>query len=566
MMRCTDSLLKAKAFDLLIVGSGIHGAILASQAARSGYRVALLDKDDFGGSTSANSLKIIHGGIRYLQHLNFKRMRESIVSRRSMMQFAPHLVKPLACLMPTYGHGIKGREMLRLAFGLYDIVAWDRNRGLSESSRLPAGGALSVNECNREIPGITDPRLNGAALWYDAISVNTERLLLEYILDAVRYGAVTANYTEVQSLDIRDDTVHGISIVNRLNGQNYRIKGRVVINTTGPWVDQLPGITPSLTPVTSGKWATALNIVVKKRLFDQYAVGLEGWSDFIDKDAFIKRGKRLFFFVPWRERYTMIGTLYKPYEGTAESFIVKTSDVAEMVDEVNKIYPAAQLKLQDVTFSHGGLLPRQAGSEKGESGDSVQLEKSTRIIDHRKTDGIDGLVSISGVKYTSAPDIAHKVLALLTYRSVLPTRENPSFVQPSGSRYRQDHTAISKSLGDEYCTITGHLVQTYGTNWREVFDYVLDRLVPGEDPKTRWLSRDPLLLVAEIDYFIDRECARKLADIVFRRSPLGSAECPDPDVLARLADIMAEKLNWDEETRVAEIESISRPFLPLNQN
>jgi glycerol-3-phosphate dehydrogenase len=564
MMRCSFSQLNADVFDLLIIGSGIHGAILASAAARSGYRVAVIDKDDFGGSTSANSLKIVHGGIRYLQHLNFKRMRESIVSRRSMMQFAPHLVKPLACLMPTYGHGIKGREMMRIAFGLYDIVACDRNRGLPADSRLPNGGTLSVDACRAEIPGIMDPRLNGAALWYDAIADNTERLLLEYILDASRYGAVAANYLEARSLEIRNDAVRGVTVFNRLNGQKCLVNCRMVVNTAGPWADQLPGITPSLTPVTSGKWAMALNIVVKKRLFNQYAVGLEGWSEFIDKDAFIKRGKRLFFFVPWREHYTMIGTLYKPWDEAADSFITKKRDIVEMVDEVNRIYPRAELNLKDVTFYHSGLLPRQVDSDDDRAGDTVQLEKSTRIIDHRKSDSIDGLISISGVKYTTAPDIARKVLALLKQRSVRPSRLSPSFVQPSGSRLRQDHTALSRSLGDEYVTITKHLARTYGSNWREVFDYVIDRLVPSEDPGTLWLSRDPLLHRAEIDYFIEQECARRLADVVFRRSPLGSAECPGRGVLEELADSMAARLGWDEETRKAEIDSIFRHFRPLN--
>ena len=106
----TTNVSQIKTVDIAIIGSGIHGSILALEAAQAGYRVALFEKGDFGGSTSANSLKIIHGGIRYLQHLNIKRMRESILSRRSMMQFAPHLVRPLACLMPTYGHGIKGRD------------------------------------------------------------------------------------------------------------------------------------------------------------------------------------------------------------------------------------------------------------------------------------------------------------------------------------------------------------------------------------------------------------------------------------------------------------------------
>lgn len=552
-----------KDFDLLIVGGGIHGAILASKAARAGYCVALIDQDDFGASTSANSLKIIHGGIRYLQHLNLKRMRESIRSRRSMMRFAPHLVQPLACLMPTYGHGIKGREMMRIAFALYDAVSFDRNRGLPDACRLPCGGALSAADCRMAIPGLEDPRLNGAALWYDAMAMNTERLLIEYLLDAARYGAVSVNYLKADSLDIRDNCVKGVVATDRLTGKRFHLRARVVINTAGPWVDQLPGAASSLTPVTPGKWAMALNIVVKKRLFQNYAVGLEGWSEFVDKDAFIKRGKRLFFFVPWREQYTIVGTLYKPYEGLPDSFMVKQSDVVGIVEEVNRIYPAAKLQLSDVTFCHGGLLPRKDEEDREDGADTVQLEKSTRIIDHRTRDSIDGLISVSGVKYTTAPDIADKLLALLEHQSILPARPNPPYQEQSGSRYRQDHTSLIKRLGGEYDRIRRHLVTTYGPNWREVFDYVIDSLGPEEDAEVLWVSEQPPLLAAEVYYFIKQECASKLGDVVFRRSPLGSAECPPSHVLENLADIMAHELNWSDEVRAGEIASIHHTFQPV---
>jgi glycerol-3-phosphate dehydrogenase len=301
-MQRNFSKLNSEIFDILIVGSGIHGAILAFEAARAGYRIALVDKSDFGSSTSANSLKIIHGGIRYLQHLNFKRMRESILSRRAMMRFAPHLVKPLSCLMPTYGHGIKGRELMRIAFYLYDLIAFDRNLGLSGDSLLPQGGALSRAECQKAIRGIREGGLNGAALWHDAVAVNTERLLMEYVNEASRYGSVTVNYAEAKRIAIEENEVHGVFVRDILTGNEVLARAKTVINTSGPWVDSLLKPGTDLPHVSSGKWAKAINIVVKRRFFGNYAVGLEGWSEYRDKDAFIKRGKRLFFFVPWRDQ------------------------------------------------------------------------------------------------------------------------------------------------------------------------------------------------------------------------------------------------------------------------
>jgi len=149
-------------FDLLVIGGGIQGATICYKAAQHGLRVLLLEKGDFCGSSSANSLKILHGGLRYLQTLDFRRMRDSIRSRHEIMCFAPHLVAPLACIMPAYGHGLKGKEVMRLAMLLNDGISMDRNVGLSPDKCLPAGHSLSKAQCLAQIPGISTDNLHGA--------------------------------------------------------------------------------------------------------------------------------------------------------------------------------------------------------------------------------------------------------------------------------------------------------------------------------------------------------------------------------------------------------------------
>jgi glycerol-3-phosphate dehydrogenase len=548
-----------KPFDIAIIGAGIHGAVLAYEAARAGYRVALFEKADFGGSTSANSLKIIHGGIRYLQHLNIKRMRESILSRRAMMQFAPHLVQPLPCLMPTYGHGIKGREMMRLAFFIYDLIAFDRNAGLPHRAHLPAGGALSLQQCLEELPEIDRDGLNGAALWYDAMAINTERLLQEYLNEAARYGACICNYKEVVDLAGAGDRITGITVRDCLKNAEFEVHARTTVNTSGPWVDSLIGSAPKLSPVTSGRWAKAINIVVKKKLFEHYAVGLEGRGEFIDKDAFIKRGKRLFFFVPWRRDYTMIGTSYRA--AAKGSQLVEKNDIVEMLDDVNKIHPGAGLKWEDITFIHAGLLPQQAESNTQPGQDDVQLEKSTRIIDHSKTDGVHGIISISGVKYTTAPDIARKMLHLLKQQGSVPRQEGRYSVS-SRTGPPRDHTKLISALGRDYETVRQHLKSLYGPHWRNIFDFFdTDQVLTGA--KGFWLSDDPPLLEAEVIYFIKREQAVKLSDVVLRRSALGSAQCPPAEVLKSVAACMSKQLGWTEDICKSEIEAVYNAYLPL---
>jgi glycerol-3-phosphate dehydrogenase len=549
IMRRNTRQLQHCQFDLTVVGGGIHGATLALAAVRAGYRVALLEKGDFGHATSANSLKIIHGGIRYLQHGDVRRMRESIVSRRRMMTFAPHLVKPLACLMPTYGHGLKGREMMRLAFALYDLIAVDRNHGLSAENWLPRGTSLGRDEVGVVLPGIARQGLTGGAVWYDAIALNTERLVLEYIKEAVRYGAVVANYAEVTAVATAGDKVSGVMAADLMTGQEIRVACRTVVSAAGPWLERLAG--GGRSAPAAQLWTTAVNVVVKKRLFQQYAVGLEGYTDFTDKDALIKRGKRLFFFVPWQERYTMIGTAYAPYHGAVDDFSLSREEVAKMLDDINKILPTGQLTMADVTMVHGGLLP--ISEADGGTADSVQLDKSSLIIDHGSEAGINGLFSIKGVKYTTAPDIAEKMVGMLAKDKWLGGRVPGSYA--AARPRRLDLGPLIGRLGPEYEIIRSHLVSRYATRWREIFSYLAasDSLTANASPL--WLCTEPPLLTAELLYFICEEMAVTLADVVFRRCGLASAECPERDILARVAGIMGGELGWseaEEERQLAE--------------
>ena len=543
-------------FDIVVVGAGIHGATIALEAAKAGFSVALLEKGDFGYSTSANSLKIVHGGIRYLQHGDFKRMRESILSRRSMMQFAPHLVKPLACLMPTYGHGFKGHEMMRLAFGMYDLVAWDKNVGLSAENSLSLGKSIDRTEVKWAVPGLAEEGLTGGAVWYDAIAENTERLILEYVKEAVRYGAVAVNYTEVIDIESENGQVKAVVAQDSLqdNGR-ICISCDRVINAAGPWLASLVGGNSSL---SSQQWASAVNIVVKKRLFKKYAVGLEGYTDFIDKDAIIKRGKRLFFFVPWREKYTMVGTTYKPHQGKAEDLSLSREELQEFLDDINKVYPAGELTLSDVTFYHAGLLPMD-GANNGEQ-DSVQLNKSSQIIDHSSTEQIDGFYSIKGVKYTTAPVIAEDMVDILRKKDGRQKRSCGSYV--TVEPLNLDHGPMIQQLGDEFKVIKQHLEKSYGTDWRSVVKYLVNKGASVVDAPL-WLSIDPPMLEAEVMYFIHDEMALTLSDVILRRSNIGAAEEPEDTVLATIADVMARELDWSEGEKGEQIVKVKQFYTPL---
>ena len=548
--------LQSTQFDVVIVGGGIHGAALAYEAVRAGYRVALLEKGDFGHSTSANSLKIIHGGIRYLQHGDLPRMRESIVSRRQMMGLAPHLVKPLRCLMPTYGHGIKGREMMRLAFAIYDLIAFDRNKGLPPENQLPCGSAVSRDEVKWIVPGIAEAGLTGGAIWHDAIVVDSERLVLEYLKEAARYGAATFNYIKATEIAMAGNQVVAVLARDQQTGREIRVSCQTVVNATGPWLEGLCG---GQAEKGCQLWATAVNIVVKRQLFQDYAVGLEGYTEFTDKDALIKRGTRLFFFVPWQGKYTMIGTTYTPYHGTADGFSLGREEVAKILGDINKIYPHGHLSMDEVSFYHAGLLPIKEGDDSG--ADSVQLDKSSLIIDHGPADNRYGLFSIKGVKYTTAPDIAEKMVHILAGNQWLGKRAKGTYVAVP-PRNLDFGPAISQ-LGWGFEVIKKHLSLRYGAGWREVFGYIAKNYPKSGKGESLWISDEPPLLACELLYFIHEEMALSLADVVFRRTNLAAAECPSRELLALVAGRMATELGWNAEEQQRQIDDVEEVFAIL---
>ena len=538
--------------DVAVIGGGIQGAAIACRAAQAGFSVTLIDKGDFASATSANSLKIIHGGIRYLQHGNIKRIRESIRSRREMMRLFPHLTRPLPCLMPVYGHGMRGRETMRLAFALYDLIACDRNQGLMEKSRLPATGWLSRANTAATIVGLSSTGLMGSALWYDTLAENTERLTLEYVKLAARHGAMMANHCEMTEPLIDHGRLHGFFVRDALTGAEQKVSCRVLINAAGPWLKELAGGLSKRTDTLPQRWATAINLVVKRRFFGDYAVGLEGPDSFADPHSQVPRGKRLFFFVPWRRAYTMIGTNYSRWTGKGD-FIPEAADLTQMLADINRIYPAAALKPDDVSFFHAGLLPVAADDDGLDA--MPELENKGCFIDHAK-DGAAGLISVISVKYTTAPVLADQVLQHLE-KTHLASQARENRYQTAG-RNKLDFAPVLTALGTEYEKIKVHLTERYGESWRDVFHYLASQLTEAEKP---WLI--PGLLRAELRYFIHEEMAITLADVVFRRTGLASAECPSEDVLRILARAMAEEFAWDEAESERQIAAVLAVFAPL---
>ncbi|WP_299819343.1 FAD-dependent oxidoreductase [uncultured Jannaschia sp.] len=485
-------------YDLLVVGGGIYGACAAADAARRGLRVALIERDDFGGATSHNSLKTIHGGIRYIQHLDIARLMSSARERRHWMDLAPELVVPRQFVIPLYGHAMKGPEAFGAAAMLYNALTARIRRG-----RVPAARVLSVRRAAELMPGIDTSGMSGGGTWHDGQILDANRLLMAFLHDAAANGAQVANYVAARDLLGPATRVEGVLAEDRATGRSFEIRARLTLNCAGAGAAGLARrARHELSAASFSGLARAMNLVVDRDLTAGAAFGVVSRRK---SDAVIDRGGRMFFVAPWMSR-TMIGTAHLPFEGDPETYRFDEGDLQEFLAEVNEAAPALGLARADVAYCHAGLTPAaiddDAKSGVGGSGE-VRRHKRGTIIDHRAADGVDGLVSVVSIKYTTARLVAERVV---------------------------DHAAAR-----------------------------LDRPAPAPAPRPlaeATLVDDPAdadALAARCREEIRDGMALHLGDVVFRRTRLAETGRMTEPLLDAAARAMAGALDWNEARRDREL-------------
>jgi glycerol-3-phosphate dehydrogenase len=523
--------LTEREFDLLIIGGGIHGATLAREAARQGLTVALVERADFCAATSASSLKILHGGIRYLQQGNLPRVRQSVRERRTMLQIAPHLVDPLPCAMPTYGHGMKSREVMFCGLLAYNLLSGDRNRGVAPGKALPRCHIGSRSDWLSIAPGLDNPRYTGAAFWHDARVHSTERLGWGFIEAAIQAGATAVNYVDVTGFLRRGRDVTGVTAIDRTTGKTLSVAARMTVNNTGPWVKDTLGLLGEAVTAPSYRCAVAMNVVLRRQLLPNIAVGLtayrEGW-----------KSGRLFFFVPWRGR-TMVGTYLRSCEGGTGGPTFTREDCRAFISNLNLAFPSACLETADIAFIHAGLMP--AADVPVAPNGEPDLLNHVQILDHGRSDGISGLMTVLGVKWTTARDVAERTLSAVRAK-LGRTVPAVSSIQPlpGGDRAEPEATVQEAMKAGVSETVARHLARHYGTACQSVLRAAQDDpgLLAPLGPATHVTG-------AEVRYAVREEMALTLPDVVLRRTDLGTAGLPDDATLQRAGSIMARELGWD---------------------
>lgn len=505
-------------YDLLVIGGGVNGLATAWDAASRGVKVLIVDKGDWGSGTSSWSSRLVHGGLKYLEHLEFGLVYESLRDREWLLRRAPHLVKPLPFLMPFYRTNQHNRWILRLGMLIYDV--------LSVGKSVPNHRALSRAETIALAPGLRADGLQGAGRYYDAQVEFAERLCVELLLAAERAGATARNHTAATSLVREGDRVVGAVLVDAESGREQTVRARVVVNAAGPWIDDVLADSPMGRERLNGG-TKGTHLVVRR--FPGGPV-----TDCVYYEA--RSDGRQVLVIPWDGRY-LIGSTDKRFSGDLDRAQPDQQEVDYILAETNLAFPGAHLSQDDVEYAYTGVRPLPYVP----TGDVGKITRKHIIHSHAPSH--PGLLTVIGGKLTTFRTLgehaADRALRALGKRGRSTTR---SAELPGGGDLAAAHLELARILPDLTAPARERLVSLYGSRCVDV----ARSAVSGGD--TAQLGAT-LALRAEVVFGIRFEHAVRLQDVLARRTMLGLDGDLGLGVLDEVVELMGDELDWSVERR-----------------
>ena len=543
------------AYDTVVIGGGVTGVCAAWEAAARGLRVLLLERADFGAATSAHSLKILHGGIRYLQHLDLPRLRESCRERSIFLQMAPHLTAHKSFVVPTFGHGMQGKHAFRAALGLLAVLTADRNARITDPSRrAPVGHTISRDELRKRFPGITDDAANGAAVFYDGVLLNPPRLVFEIAQTAVDAGAIALNYCNVTRVRIDDkkNVVHSVAFRDEVAGREYEVRTKSVINAAGPYAPGV-GVTGNYR-LPDAPYSRDMAIVVDQLYDDPAALAVQ--TRYRDPDAVISRGNRHLFMVPWRQ-YTLIGVNSRVYRDSADALRVDNAELAAFIDEINEACPQLSLSEGDVRVVNAGLLPfgdNQAGAEH------LSFGKRSLVFNATANGGPRGYTVAISNRWTMGRKTGEAAVDAI--EAHLRGRRSPvatSRCQIRSSQY-ESVAALRQAIRRDsaFQDLSTAQIDSVATNYGSLWPRLA--ALGSAAPEMSEPIENTTTLKGQVVYAARYEMVANLADIVLRRTDIGTGETPSDAALSTCADIAAIELGWSDARKRQEIESVRQHY------
>ena len=523
-------------FDLLIVGGGITGACVARDASLRGLKVALIERDDFANATSAHNSKLVHGGLRYLRNFELKLVRESLKERRIWQRIAPHLVHPLPFLIPLYDGGLRGRATLSAGLTLYDLLSYDRTWLEDPDQRLAGHSWLGASDALAQEPVLERPGLTGAFAYYDAQMYSPERLALECLIDADAHGAALANYVEAKALITRRNRLEGVSAIDKLGDARLDIRAEVTLVATGPWSDIF--------------LATVLGRPASHKILRSKGIHLLVPSITRERALTMATASGHFFVLPWRD-HTLLGTTDTEFTGNPDSLSVSERDIDDFLGLINKHLPTAKLAREDVAYFYAGLRPLVDDG----SGGTYSASRRSELIDHGRDDGMNGLFSAIGGKWTTSRDLAEKIVDAIAAR--LGGSKRPcvtATLRLPGARFERLREFSAQQQILHRGAASAHLVHMYGARLTRLFAESANR---PDLLEALGVHGD---IAGQVVFAAREEMAVKLSDVILRRTGIGQFGPPLRPVLETAARLMGTELGWGEERRQKEIESLAPWF------
>jgi glycerol-3-phosphate dehydrogenase len=534
-------------FDVIVVGAGINGAGIARDAAMRGLRVLLLDKGDIASGTTSWSGRLIHGGLRYLEHFEIPLVRESLRDRERLLHMAPHLVRPLGFLIPIYGYMKRGPLMIRLGMIAYDVLSFDKS--MANHSMFNSEEALE-----RE-PGLNPEGLKGAAFYYDAQAEYAERIAVENAVSAREHGAIILTYAKVERLLVESGAVTGVQFTDVLGGGTYEARAPVTLNVTGPWVDEvLEGMGYPESRMMGGTKGS--HIIV-----DPFPGAPKGETLYVET----RKDGRPYFINPWNGRY-LIGTTDIRYEGDLDRVVADEDEIDYLLDETNRLIPQARLTREDVVFTYSGVRPLPYSPEGEEGG----ITRSHVVYDHEEGrsvaggrlevqgggPGAEGLLSIVGGKLTTYPTLSRQTVDMVYDKLDREAPESRTDKVPLPGAAVEDFESfaaefkVRSGLTDE---LAERLLRLYGARAPDVLE------LAGDDPSLRMplspsATAETGLIGAEVLYAFRHELAQTLSDVLLRRTMVGLGPKVGLDVDEAASQVAVKHLGWDDERAQGEVQ------------
>ena len=534
-------------FDLIIIGGGITGISVAREAASRGLKTVLLERGDFGSGTSAATTKYIHGGIRYLEQYDVAVVRESLRERRILALGAPHLVEQTRFIMPAWRWSKPPTALIGAGVLLYDTLAFDRNLRAPDSLRIPHPRWLSRSKLLAAVPWLDQSGLQGGFAYHDTLNVHPERLLLAYAKSATAAGAVLLNHTRVNSfVSTSSERLHieGVRATDVLSGQEIVIRGKVVVNAAGPWIDKVLETLGKGTGVGVDR-SKGVHVLTRP---------LGGPGRVTDAVFARAQSGRHVIVSPWMGK-SFIGPTDTPIESDESGVVVDPDDVTLILDTVNSTMAASepQLTTDDVEMTTVGVRPliRETANDDDAQDAGTYSASRAHELYHHADHGVDNLWSIGGGKWTTGRATAEEMVDELLKNELKMVRSRPFESRSSAAggafAWAEDAepfiTEAAMAMNEHGIPVHlgEHIARLYGTEWVRI-----DAIVQQNPEFARQLSPQCNDIEAQIVFAVTEEGARTLSDIVDRRLVIGTIGSVSREVLERVASIAGPLLGWDE--------------------